>query len=250
MTGTLINIAAILIGSTIGIVVGNRLQTKMQELVLQGVCMILLVLGINMINESGNILIPMVSIVIGAILGELMGIEEFVRRLGERIETRWSMQVKRGKVVWNAPRAFMTSSLVFCVGPMAVVGSIQEGLFGDYELLTLKGVMEGLIAIPIAACMGPGVLFSAGGCGHRAGRTCRAGENHRPFHDGGKRIQPGIAMGHGIDGHGRHHDPVRRVVVIGAEEDPGHQSGAGSHHCAVDRNAVREIRTCLVRRCP
>lgn len=165
MTGTLINIAAILIGSTIGIVVGNRLQTKMQELVLQGVCMILLVLGINMINESGNILIPMVSIVIGAILGELMGIEEFVRRLGERIETRWSMQVKRGKVVWNAPRAFMTSSLVFCVGPMAVVGSIQEGLFGDYELLTLKGVMEGLIAIPIAACMGPGVLFSAGSVG-------------------------------------------------------------------------------------
>ena len=165
MTGTLINIAAILIGSTIGIVVGNRLQTKMQELVLQGVCMILLVLGINMINESGNILIPMVSIVIGAILGELMGIEEFVRRLGERIETRWTMQVKRGKVVWNAPRAFMTSSLVFCVGPMAVVGSIQEGLFGDYELLTLKGVMEGLIAIPIAACMGPGVLFSAGSVG-------------------------------------------------------------------------------------
>lgn len=165
MTGTLINIAAILIGSTIGIVVGNRLQTKMQELVLQGVCMILLVLGINMINESGNILIPMVSIVIGAILGELMGIEEFVRRLGERIETRWSTQVKGGKVVWNAPRAFMTSSLVFCVGPMAVVGSIQEGLFGDYELLTLKGVMEGLIAIPIAACMGPGVLFSAGSVG-------------------------------------------------------------------------------------
>ena len=165
MTGTLINIAAILIGSTIGIVVGNRLQTKMQELVLQGVCMILLVIGINMINESGNILIPMVSIVIGAILGELMGIEEFVRRLGERIETRWSTQVKGGKVVWNAPRAFMTSSLVFCVGPMAVVGSIQEGLFGDYELLTLKGVMEGLIAIPIAACMGPGVLFSAGSVG-------------------------------------------------------------------------------------
>ena len=165
MTGTLINIAAILIGSTIGIVLGNRLQTKMQELVLQGVCMILLVLGINMINESGNILIPMVSIVIGAILGELMGIEEFVRRLGERIETRWSTQVKGGKVVWNAPRAFMTSSLVFCVGPMAVVGSIQEGLFGDYELLTLKGVMEGLIAIPIAACMGPGVLFSAGSVG-------------------------------------------------------------------------------------
>ena len=165
MTGTLINIAAILIGSTIGIVLGNRLQTKMQELVLQGVCMILLVIGINMINESGNILIPMVSIVIGAILGELMGIEEFVRRLGERIETRWSTQVKGGKVVWNAPRAFMTSSLVFCVGPMAVVGSIQEGLFGDYELLTLKGVMEGLIAIPIAACMGPGVLFSAGSVG-------------------------------------------------------------------------------------
>lgn len=165
MTGTLINITAILIGSTIGIVLGNRLQTKMQELVLQGVCMILLVIGVNMINESGNILIPMASIVIGAILGELMGIEEFVRRLAERIETRWSMQVKRGKVVWNAPRAFMTSSLVFCVGPMAVVGSIQEGLFGDYELLTLKGVMEGLIAIPIAACMGPGVLLSAGSVG-------------------------------------------------------------------------------------
>ena len=59
----------------------------------------------------------------------------------------------------------MTSSLVFCVGPMAVVGSIQDGLFGNYELLTVKGVMEGLIAIPIAACMGPGVLLSAGAVG-------------------------------------------------------------------------------------
>ncbi len=165
MTGTLINITAILIGSTIGIVLGNRLQTKMQELVLQGVCMILLVIGVNMINESGNVLIPMVSIVIGAILGELIGIDAFLQRLGERIEMRWSTQVKGGKVVWNGPRAFMTSSLVFCVGPMAVVGSIQDGLFGDYELLTVKGVMEGLIAIPIAACMGPGVLFSAGSVG-------------------------------------------------------------------------------------
>ena len=165
MTGTLINITAILIGSTIGIVLGNRLQTKMQELVLQGVCMILLVIGVNMINESRNVLIPMVSIVIGAILGELIGIDAFLHRLGERVEMRWSTQVKRGKVVWNGPRAFMTSSLVFCVGPMAVVGSIQDGLFGDYELLTVKGVMEGLLAIPIAACMGPGVLFSAGSVG-------------------------------------------------------------------------------------
>lgn len=165
MTGTLINITAILIGSTIGIVLGNRLQSKMQELVLQGVCMILLVIGVNMINESGNILIPMASVVIGAILGELIGIEAFLQRLGGRIEARWNTQVKGDKVVWNAPRAFMTSSLVFCVGPMAVVGSIQDGLFGDYELLTVKGVMEGLISIPIAACMGPGVLLSAGSVG-------------------------------------------------------------------------------------
>ena len=165
MTGTLINITAILIGSTIGIVLGNRLQTKMQELVLQGVCMILLVIGVNMINESRNILIPMISIVIGAILGEWMGIDGYLQRLGARIEARWTTQMKRGKAVWNVPRAFMTSSLVFCVGPMAVVGSIQDGLFGNYELLTVKGVMEGLIAIPIAACMGPGVLLSAGAVG-------------------------------------------------------------------------------------
>ena len=165
MTGTLINITAILIGSTIGIVLGNRLQTKMQELVLQGVCMILLVIGVNMINESRNILIPMISIVIGAILGEWIGIDGFLQRLGARIEARWTTQMKRGKAVWNVPRAFMTSSLVFCVGPMAVVGSIQDGLFGNYELLTVKGVMEGLIAIPIAACMGPGVLLSAGAVG-------------------------------------------------------------------------------------
>ncbi len=165
MTGTLINITAILIGSTIGIVLGNRLQTKMQELVLQGVCMILLVIGVNMINESRNILIPMASIVIGAILGEWIGIDGFLQRLGARIESRWTTQLKQGKAVWNAPRAFMTSSLVFCVGPMAVVGSIQDGLFGNYDLLTVKGVMEGLIAIPIAACMGPGVLFSAGSVG-------------------------------------------------------------------------------------
>lgn len=165
MTGTLINMTAILIGSTIGIVLGNKLQAKMQELVLQGVCMILLVIGVNMINESRSILVPMVSIVIGALLGELMGIDAFLYRLLERAESDWGLQVQRGKVAWNTPRAFMTSSLVFCVGPMAVVGSIQDGLYGDYELLTVKGVMEGLVAIPIAACMGPGVLLSAGTVG-------------------------------------------------------------------------------------
>jgi len=165
MTGTLINMTAILIGSTIGIVLGNKLQAKMQELVLQGVCMSLLVIGVNMINESRNILVPMVSIVIGALLGELMGIDAFLYRLLERVESDWGLQVQRGKVAWNTPRAFMTSSLVFCVGPMAVVGSIQDGLYGDYELLTVKGVMEGLVAIPIAACMGPGVLLSAGAVG-------------------------------------------------------------------------------------
>ncbi|MDE0143401.1 MAG: DUF554 domain-containing protein [Caldilineaceae bacterium SB0670_bin_27] len=165
MTGTLINIAAILIGSTIGIVLGNRLQAKMQELVLQAVCMILLVMGVNMINESRNVMVPMVSIVLGALIGEQLGIDAFLYRLLARAESDWGLQVQRGKVAWNTPRAFMTASLVFCVGPMAIVGSIQDGLYGDYQLLTVKGVMEGLVAIPIAASMGPGVLLSAGTVG-------------------------------------------------------------------------------------
>ena len=166
MTGTLINIAAILVGGMIGIVSGNRLPAKAQELVLQAVCMIRLAIGVHMINDSRNILIPMVSIVLGALIGELIGIDTFLYRKLERAEeSYWGMQVKQRNVAWNAPRAFMTSSLVFCIGPMAVVGSIQDGLYGDYELLTVKSILEGLVAIPIAACMGPGVLLSAGAVG-------------------------------------------------------------------------------------
>lgn len=163
MTGTLINITAILIGSTIGIMSGRKLPAKTQDLVLQAVCMIRLALGVHMINDSRNILVPMVSIVIGALLGELIGIDAFLyRKVEQAEESYWGLQVKQGNVAWNAPRAFMTSSMVFCIGPMAVVGSIQDGLYGDYELLTVKGFLEGLVAIPIAACMGPGVLLSAG----------------------------------------------------------------------------------------
>ena len=130
---------------------------------MHGLGLMVLVIGVVMASGTGNVLIPLFSVVMGGILGELMRIEDGLNWLGKQAETRWGGALGKGRVAgWSVTRAFVTSSLIFCVGPMTILGSIQDGLVGDYELLAIKSALDGFAAIPFAATLGPGVLLSVG----------------------------------------------------------------------------------------
>lgn len=163
ITGTLLNVATVIIGGLLGVLIGNRLPEKMRQTVLHGLGLMTLIIGVSMAVGTQNVLIPLFSILIGGILGEALRIEDALERLG-----RWSEQ-RLGRLV--APRdadqpslaqGFITASLVFCVGPMTILGSIQDGLMGDYTLLAVKSLMDGFAAMALAASLGAGVILSAG----------------------------------------------------------------------------------------
>ena len=163
MTGTVLNIIAVLIGGSVGTILGNRLPAKVQETVMHGLGLMVLVIGMVMASGTGNVLIPLFSVVTGGIFGELIRIEDGLNWLGKQAEARWGGALGKGRVAgWSVTQAFVTSSLIFCVGPMTILGSIQDGLVGDYELLAIKSALDGFAAIPFAATLGPGVLLSVG----------------------------------------------------------------------------------------
>ncbi len=158
MTGTIINIIAVLIGGTLGTFLGARLPDKIRETVMAAVGLVVLVIGFQMALSSRNILIPMFSVLIGGILGEMWRIEDGLNALGRWLEERtqhWFGDDER-----SVTRAFVTASLVFCVGPLTILGAIQDGLTGDFQLLAVKSILDGFTSLAFAATLGPGVLLS------------------------------------------------------------------------------------------
>lgn len=160
MTGTLINVAAILIGGMIGLIFGARIPEKFKNTVIAGMGLFTAAMGLQMFLKSGNQLIVLGAIIIGAMLGEWIGIEDWLQALGQSLEKRFSSDAETGagsKFV----RGFMVSSLLFCIGPMAILGSIQDGLTGDYNLLAVKSTLDGFASIAFASTLGVGVMFSS-----------------------------------------------------------------------------------------
>ena len=159
MTGTLINIVTILIGSALGILFGSRLPGRLKNTVTSGLGLFTLAIGISMFLESENALIVLGGLLIGAVLGEWWKIEESLENLGVWIESKVG---NKGNSVESARfiRGFMTASLLFCIGPLTILGSIQDGLSGNYELLAVKSVLDGFASLAFASTLGIGVAFS------------------------------------------------------------------------------------------
>lgn len=165
ITGTLINAATVIGGGALGTLLGNRLPEKMRQTVLHSLGLMTLVVGISMAITTRNILIPLFSVLIGSILGEALGIENALERLGQWVESRLGRRPPAGQLVQAGPtlaQGFITASLVFCVGPLTILGSIQDGLMGDFTLLSIKSLMDGFAAMALAASLGGGVILSAG----------------------------------------------------------------------------------------
>jgi hypothetical protein len=184
MTGTLINMVAVLIGGSLGLVFGARLPDRLKSTVISGMGLFTAALGVQMFLKTGNPLIVLGSIIIGALLGEWWRIEERLQGVGDTLERRFAGGARplapgdsdspasssaqppsAGRTEDAAPqsrfvRGFLIATLLFCVGPITILGSIQDGLTGDYTLLAVKSVLDGFAALAFASTLGVGVLFS------------------------------------------------------------------------------------------
>jgi uncharacterized membrane protein YqgA involved in biofilm formation len=163
VTGTWINIATVVLGTAIGVTVGRRLSASVQQRVLSGLGMVTLVIGIDLAlawgredTTRGTPLYVLGGILLGGLVGEWLGIEDRIERLGAWVQARFS-----GNEHSTIAEGFVDASLLFCVGSLAVVGSIQDGLTGEYETLATKAVLDGFAAIALAATLGWGVGLSA-----------------------------------------------------------------------------------------
>jgi len=156
MIGTWINVGAILVGSTTGLLSGRRIPGQMGRFVTAVIGLVTLIVGVKLAIGTCNLLVLLLSLLIGGAVGTWLNIEVKLTRLGEVFE-RLFPRFASGSV----PQGFVTASLLFCVGPMAILGALRDGLYGDWQLLGLKSVLDGVSSMILAAGLGPGVFFSA-----------------------------------------------------------------------------------------
>jgi uncharacterized membrane protein YqgA involved in biofilm formation len=156
MTGTFLNVLTVLVGGTLGLFLGGRLPERIKSTVIAGLGTFTISLGLQMFLKSENALIVLGGLLLGSLLGEWWHVEEGLRNFGAFLEARFARGDSSQFI-----RGFLTTSLLFCIGPMTILGAIQDGLRGDYRLLAVKAVMDGFAALAFASSLGIGVLFSA-----------------------------------------------------------------------------------------
>ena len=181
--GTLVNVVTVVLGTGVGLLLGPRLPERVRTTVLSGLGLVTLAVGVASFLETRNAVFPVVAIILGGLVGEVLRIEDRLEGLGERIRRR--AEGERADVVPRPPRfaerdpeelelaapaeappstfvdGFVTASLTFCVGALVVVGSLRDGIDGDAELLIVKAALDGLASVVFAAVFGWGVGFSA-----------------------------------------------------------------------------------------
>jgi uncharacterized membrane protein YqgA involved in biofilm formation len=166
LTGTLLNVAAVLIGTTVGVLVGTRIPARMGETLTVGLGLFTAVLGMSMglriftdpLILPGDDLAILAGVLGGAAIGQLLRLHEGLEALGAWFQRRLARSDGRPSRI---AEAFVTASLVFCVGPLTILGSLDNGLRGDVTLLAVKSLLDGVAAIAFAAALGAGVYLSA-----------------------------------------------------------------------------------------
>lgn len=156
MWGTFVNVLAIIAGSLLGSMVGRRLEQRLVTTVTQATGLGILLAGMAMATQSKNIVLVIVSLVGGGICGELLNIEGHLAGLGRRLE---ALLTRGGGS--RITRAFVSASLLYCVGAMAIMGSLDAGLRGNYSTLYAKALLDGILAVTMASTVGWGVALSA-----------------------------------------------------------------------------------------
>ena len=155
MLGTFVNTCAIVVGSLIGLGFSRFIPTKITKTLVHGVAFVVILIGLKMAWKENNFIILICSLAFGGVIGETIRIEDRINGLGKWLETRFSSSGR------SISKGFVTTTLLYCVGAMAIVGSLESGLTGNHDTLFAKSMLDGLGSIIFSASLGIGVLFSA-----------------------------------------------------------------------------------------
>ena len=153
LQGTLINVIAIIAGCAIGYFAGQYLSTQLRRTIMSGLGLAVLLIGIQLALQAEHIMIIITSLIIGGIGGELVGIEKHLRSMAERLQEKFS---SHGSIV----EGFITATLLYCVGAMAIMGALQDGVGETPTILYAKAALDGIASIALTATLGIGVVFS------------------------------------------------------------------------------------------
>lgn len=156
MLGTIVNAVAVVIGGVVGILIKGGLPEKMSATIMQGVGLCVALIGLASAMEGMSHIMPIIFfIVIGTLIGEGIDIEKRLENFGDRLEKKFAKDSS------SFSKGFVTASLLYCVGAMAIMGSLESGLTGNHETLFAKSVLDGIISVVLASTLGIGVVFSA-----------------------------------------------------------------------------------------
>ena len=160
MIATIVNVILVLVGSAVGLAAGSRLPARLSKTITAGLALCVALIGITNAIKTADILCVIICLTVGGLLGELLNIEKHMDSAGEKLK---GILMKRFGSRGNMGRfteGFVTATLLFCVGSMAVMGSLEAGINHNYSIIISKGVIDGVTAITFAATMGIGVAFS------------------------------------------------------------------------------------------
>ena len=155
MVGTIVNTGSIITGSVIGVVIGRYLPERLKTIVMQALGLSVILIGLQMALSGKRLLLTIGCLLLGAVTGELIDIEGKVERVGEWLKSRARSESS------TFVDGFVTASVLYCTGAMVIVGSIQDGTFGDPSTLYVKSVLDGVASIALASSLGIGVAFSS-----------------------------------------------------------------------------------------
>jgi uncharacterized membrane protein YqgA involved in biofilm formation len=175
MLGTIVNTVAIIAGSLIGLLFKGRIPEKYGKTIMHAIGLAVILIGLKAALKTDDILIIIISLAIGSVMGELLRIEDRLERLGKRL----------GRLVSGdndgVAKGFVTASLIYCVGAMAIVGALESGLSGNHQTLFAKSLLDGIGSILFASTLGIGVLFSAVSVFLYQGAITLAASTLKPF---------------------------------------------------------------------
>lgn len=157
MIGSLINFAAVVVGSGLGLLLRGGISQRFRDTLMQGLALCVMLIGIQGAIRTQDVMIPILCMVAGGLVGEAVNIERRLQSLGDKAQRLFS----RGGKENSFSQGFVTASLVYCVGAMAIVGALDSGLRGDHTTLIAKSALDGISAVVFASTMGPGVALSA-----------------------------------------------------------------------------------------
>lgn len=157
MLGTVVNTGAIIAGSLLGLLLRRKLSARYSDIVMKAIGLFTIVIGLDLAFKSSRMMLVLISLVLGGVVGELINLEGRLEWLGKKLQEKYSSGNSTLFV-----QGFVISSLLFCVGPLAIVGSMEDGLMGSHTVLFTKSLMDGTASVVLASAMGTGVLFSAG----------------------------------------------------------------------------------------